>query len=725
MVITIYFAGQKKSYKINYFLELLLGSDHKNEAEYKIEVINPSPEFASLVAKYCRPQTKQKLASRPAPALFPSNPDNCTVTKQPKSSTSKEISTTKSSKSKDEKKEHKHRSSSKNSLKISKKDEEVKNEENSPIKQSKKEEGKELDGKEKNIIIEGSNKKKKTTPVTAPKKRIQASTDCESDSAIRDLFEANLPSTSKDSSQKEEKTKEIIEKNIIKTSKDGVISNSSEDKKEKNKKDKVKKVKEGKKEEKQNSKKKENENKLIVENEKERHINSPKKILTEKTKGNGEEVKKLKIEETILSKRDKEEKKSSKEEKKNEVNEEKEKKKENKNEKIKIKISEIDHKINEKINIKININKHQSNNEKDKKQKNNNIEEEINKEKELKRKKKEELKKDKEENPEKRIKTEKKKKDKENDKKKEEKLDDVNPFKINKISEKKTNTENFIKKQNDEIGGIEEIKKSESEKPNSSKDKLTIEEPKRHILSPKLLKIKQTAKQTPPTAFEKIQERAISPSISSSLEVKKRKSDNIVEDSTKIEKKKVIENKRKYLSSSSSSSPIRPPKMAKDGNFKINEPTKIKSFEQIKREIRKEKTPSPKTSTSFVEETPVKIESQENDEDNIFPVSSSQQTDVVNKIEEFNEDNLFCPINRIDILRRKLDSLQEQNAFGDENIEGGEVEELLFKCCELLLEQKTEGILLNIEEKNVSFDFEKIPETTLNDLENLLVGVAV
>uniref|UniRef100_A0A914MEQ5 Kinesin motor domain-containing protein n=1 Tax=Meloidogyne incognita TaxID=6306 RepID=A0A914MEQ5_MELIC len=254
MVITIYFAGQKKSYKINYNLDLLLGSDHKNEAEYKIEVINPSPEFASLVAKYCRPQTKQKLASRPAPALFPSNPDNCTVTKQSKSSTSKEISTTKSSKSKDEKNEHKHRSSSKNSLKISKKDEEVKHEENSPIKPSKKEEGKELDGKEKNIIIEGSNKKKKTTPVTAPKKRIQASTDCESDSAIRDLFEANLPSTSKDSSQKEEKTKEIIEKNIIKTSKDGVISNSSEDKKEKNKKDKVKKVKEGKKEEKQNSK---------------------------------------------------------------------------------------------------------------------------------------------------------------------------------------------------------------------------------------------------------------------------------------------------------------------------------------------------------------------------------------------------------------------------------------------------------------------------------------
>jgi len=36
---------------------------------------------------------------------------------------------------------------------------EVKNEENSLIKQSKKEEGKELDGKEKNIIIEGSNKK--------------------------------------------------------------------------------------------------------------------------------------------------------------------------------------------------------------------------------------------------------------------------------------------------------------------------------------------------------------------------------------------------------------------------------------------------------------------------------------------------------------------------------------------------------------------------------------
>ncbi|CAK5006726.1 unnamed protein product [Meloidogyne enterolobii] len=724
MVITIYFAGQKKSYKINYFLELLLGSDNKNEAEYKIEVINPSPEFASLVPKYCRPQVKQKLPSRPPPALFPSNPDNCTVTKQPKSSTSKEISTTKSSKSKDEKKEHKHRSSSKNSLKISKKDEEVKNEENSPIKQSKKEEGKELDGKEKNIIIEGSNKKKKTTPVTAPKKRIQASTDCESDSAIRDLFEANLPSTSKDSSQKEEKTKEIIEKNIVKTSKDGVISNSSEDKKEKNKKDKVKKDKEGKKEEKQNSKKKENENKLIVENETERHINSPKKILTEKTKGNGEEVKKFKIEETILSKKDKEEKKSSKDEKKNE--------------KIKIKISEIDGKINEKINIKININKQQSNNEKDKKQKNNNFEvanekgeellkekkEEINKEKELKRKKKEELKKDKEENSEKRIKTEKKKKDKENDKKKEEKLDDVNPFKINKISEKKTNTENFIKKQNDEIGGIEEIKKSESEKPNSSKDKLTIEEPKRHILSPKLLKIKQTAKQTPPTAFEKIQERAISPSISSSLEVKKRKSDNPVEDSTKIEKKKVIENKRKYLSSSSSSSPIRPPKMPKDGNIKINEPTKIKSFEQIKREIRKEKTPSPITSTSVVEETPVKIESQENDEDNMFPVSSSQQTDVVNKIEEFNEDN-FVPINRIDILRRKLDSLQEQNAFGDENIEGGEVEELLFKCCELLLEQKTEGILLNIEEKNVSFDFEKIPETTLNDLENLLVGVAV
>uniref|UniRef100_A0A914KVP5 YEATS domain-containing protein n=1 Tax=Meloidogyne incognita TaxID=6306 RepID=A0A914KVP5_MELIC len=740
MVITIYFAGQKKSYKINYNLDLLLGSDHKNEAEYKIEVINPSPEFASLVPKYCRPQTKQKLPSRPSPALFPSNPDNCTVTKQSKSSTNKEISTAKSSKSKDEKKEHKHQSSSKNSLKISKKDVEVKNEENSPIKQLKKEEGKELDGKEKNLIIEGSNKKKKTTPVTAPKKRIQASTDCESDSAIRDLFEANLPSTSKDSSQKEEKTKEIIEKNIVKTSKDGVISNYSEDKKEKNKKDKVKKDKEVKKEEKQNSKKKENENKLIVENEKERHINSPKKVLTEKPKGNGEEVKKLKLEETILSKRDKEEKKSSKDEKKNEENEEKEKKKENKNEKIKIKISEIDHKINEKINIKININKQQSNNEKDKKQKNNNnIEvanekgqellkekkEEINKEKELKRKKKEELKKDKEENSEKRIKTEKKKKDKENDKKSEEKLDDVDSFKINKISEKKANIENFVQKQSDEIGGIEEIKKSEGEKPNSSKDKLTIEEPKRQILSPKLVKIKQTAKQTPPTANEKIQERDISPSIFPSLEVKKRKSDNTVEDSTKIEKKKVIENKRKYLSSSSSSSPIRPPKIPKDGNFKTIEPTKIKSFEQIKREIRKEKTPSPKTSTSFVEETPVKIESQENDEEE-FPVSSSQQTDGVNKIEEFNEDSSnFVPINRIDILRRKLDSLQEKNAFGDENIEGGEVEELLFKCCELLLEQKTEGTLLNIEEKNVSFDFEKIPETTLNDLENLLVGVAV
>jgi len=90
-------------------------------------------------------------------------------------------------------------------------------------------------------------------------------------------------------------------------------------------------------------------------------------------------------------------------------------------------------------------------------------------------------------------------------------LDDVDSFKINKISEKKANIENFVQKQSDEIGGIEEIKKSEGEKPNSSKDKLTIEEPKRQILSPKLVKIKQTAKQTPPTANEKIQERDISP----------------------------------------------------------------------------------------------------------------------------------------------------------------------------------------------------------------------
>uniref|UniRef100_A0A1I8BY23 AF-9 ANC1 homology domain-containing protein n=1 Tax=Meloidogyne hapla TaxID=6305 RepID=A0A1I8BY23_MELHA len=685
MVITIYFAGQKKSYNINYYLELLLGSDHKNETEYKIEVVNPSPEFAALIPKYCRPQTK-KISSRPAPSLSSSNFDINSVTKQSKSSTNKEISSTKSSKIKDEKKQHKQQNSSKNPQKISKKDGE-----------------------------------KKITPVTAPKKRIPTSTDCESDSAIRDLFEANLPFNKADSTKKEEKSKEKlsidIEKNTPKiVSKEIIISKSFENKKEKIK-------KEGKKEEKQ----KKNENKLIIE--KERHINSPKKI-SEKTKGNGEEVKKLKIEEPILPKKDKEEKRSSKDEKKNIENEDKEKKRENKKEKIKIKISEI---IGDKINEKIK-NKQQFL-EKDKNQ-NNNVEnellkekkEEIKNEKEEKRKEKNELKK--EEDLEKQIKAEekkKKKKDKEKDiKKKEEKMD-VNSIKINKISEKKT--ENFVKKQIDEIEG-------NKNSPNKfmsdiiSKDRLSVEEPiKKEVLSTKLLTVKQSTKQTSSTAIEKIQEKKnISPSINnSSFEVKKRKSDNFIEE--KIEKKKIVENKRKYFSSSSSNSPIKPPKIAKDENIKTIEPTKIKSFEQIfsKREIRKEKTPSPITSTSIVvvEETPIKDECQENNEMDIFPIQSSQQNDFI-KIEESSEDysnGFFVSINRIDNLRRKFDLLQEQNGFGDENTEGGEEEELLFKCCELLLEQKNEGTLLNIEEKSVDFNFENLPVETLNKLENLLVGI--
>ncbi|KAF7637432.1 hypothetical protein Mgra_00003175 [Meloidogyne graminicola] len=166
----------KKSFKINYNLDLLLDSDNKHEVEYKIEVANPTPEFAALIPKYCRASNKQRILPQP----IPSKVDSGTATK-PKSSTNKEISLSITKPSKDEKKQK-----SKDSQKISKKVEEIIN---SPNKTLKKEEVKHSDKKDK--ITNEINKKKITNapPTVLPKKRIPTSTDCESDSAIRDLFE--------------------------------------------------------------------------------------------------------------------------------------------------------------------------------------------------------------------------------------------------------------------------------------------------------------------------------------------------------------------------------------------------------------------------------------------------------------------------------------------------------------------------------------------------------